>query len=137
MNGFKILLVDDEREFVDLLAKRLGNRDLLVECSYTGEEALNTLGEEHFDVVVLDVKMPGMDGVTVLKKIKDIDPDIDVILLTGHATLDTAVEGMKFDAFDYLVKPIEIDQLVQKLKDAFYKKSSPGGSGQWPAAPTA
>ena len=135
MDGNRVLLVDDEREFVELLAKRLRNRDMDITCVYNGEDALETLREEEYGVVVLDVKMPGIDGITALKEIKNLRPDTEVLLLTGHATLDTAVEGLKFDAFDYLVKPIEIDSLVRKLKEAFDRRSGTGGCGQWPIPP--
>ncbi len=125
MDNYKVLLVDDEKEFVDLLAKRLRSRELEVECVYSGTEALEAVREKKYDIVVLDVKMPGIDGIETLKEIKKSNPEIEVIMLTGHATLDTAVDGMKMDAFDYLEKPIAIENLMDKLKNAFNKRYYP------------
>jgi DNA-binding NtrC family response regulator len=88
----------------------------------SGEEALTTLKNNPVDVVVLDVKMPGMDGIETLKQIKKIRPLVEVIMLTGHANMEVAIEGMELGAFDYLMKPMEIDELLYKLQDAFKKK---------------
>ena len=119
----KILLVDDEVPFVDTMIKRLTKRNMEVLPAYSGEEALKKLAEnKRVEVVVLDVKMPGMDGIDTLKEIKKKFPLVEVIMLTGHATVESAIEGMKLGAFDYLMKPSDIDQLVEKVTEAAAKK---------------
>jgi DNA-binding NtrC family response regulator len=119
MSLAKVLLVDDEVPFVDTMVKRLSKRDFEIFTAYSGQEALDQL-QEHpsLDVVVLDVKMPGMDGITALKEIKSRYPVVEVIMLTAHATVESAIDGMKLGAFDYLMKPAEIDELVDKVKKA-------------------
>lgn len=123
VDSLRVLLVDDEAAFVDLLAKRLGNRGLDAKCVYNGRDAVDMLSKEKdFDVVILDMKMPGKDGMETLKEIKQIKPNLEVIILTGHATLDSAVEGLKMDAFDYMTKPIDIELLVNKLREVNISK---------------
>jgi len=117
----RILLVDDEDSFRLPLSKRLAKRGFVVEQAAGGNQCLVLLGEKNIDVVVLDVKMPGMSGIEVLQKIKARHPQIEVILLTGHATTASGVEGIKSGAFDYLTKPIELDQLVNKITQAHEK----------------
>ncbi|MFH0997261.1 MAG: response regulator [Pseudomonadota bacterium] len=118
-----VMLVDDEVPFVETMTKRLAKRDLTVISAHSGPEALTKLGkEDHVDVVVLDVKMPGMDGIETLKEIKKAHPLTEVIMLTGHATIETGIEGMKLGAFDYLMKPCDIDMLMQKVQEAKAKK---------------
>lgn len=119
----KVLLVDDEIEFIQTLVKRLNKRKLPATCAGSGEEALAALEQIPADVVVLDVKMPGMDGIDVLREIKSRHPLVEVIMLTGHADVDVAIEGMELGAFDYLMKPMEIDELLYKIQDAHQKKS--------------
>jgi DNA-binding NtrC family response regulator len=114
----RVLLVDDERDFLEVLMRRLGKRDVNVHGVSSGEEALQYLQAEPIDVAVLDVRMPGMDGITVLREIKKLNPLIEVIMLTGHASLEVALEGMRAGAFDYLMKPAEIDELLYKIQDA-------------------
>ena len=123
MESFSVLLVDDEKDFLDTLVKRLRMRQIQIDGVYSGPAALKLLETKPVDVVVLDVRMPGMDGVEVLKQIKDRHPLVEVIMLTGHANMEVAIEGMKLGAFDYLLKPIEIDQLLYKLQDAYQKKA--------------
>lgn len=123
MDGFQTLLVDDEIEFLDTLLKRLNKRELQVHGVRSGEEALAYLEKNAVDVVVLDVKMPGMDGVQVLREIKKRTPLVEVIMLTGHASVEVAIEGMELGAFDYLMKPINIDDLLYKIQDAHKKKA--------------
>ena len=123
MESFRVLIVDDEEDFTDTLTKRLKMRQIRVDGVYSGSEALDFLDEDPVDVVVLDVRMPGMDGVEVLREIKQRYPLIEVLMLTGHANVEVAIEGMRLGAFDYLLKPIEIDQLLYKLQDAYQKKS--------------
>ena len=118
MDTTHLLLVDDEDSFRLPLSKRLAKRGFVVEQAADGSQCLALLGEKRIDVVVLDVKMPGMSGIDVLQNIKSEHPDIEVILLTGHATTASGVEGIKSGAFDYLTKPIELDQLVNKITQA-------------------
>jgi DNA-binding NtrC family response regulator len=119
----KVLLVDDEAPFVEALAKRLDRRGVKVISAFSGAEALQKLQEDsRIDVVVLDVKMPGMDGVETLKAIKPAYPLVEVVMLTGHATVESAIEGMKLGALDYLMKPCDMDVLLAKLQDAKAKK---------------
>jgi len=122
MNSFRALLVDDEEEFLETLVKRLRKRKVNAEGAGNGEEALMILGRNPVDVVVLDVRMPGMDGIEVLREIKKSYPLIEVVMLTGHASMEVAIEGMEIGAFDYLMKPVDIDDLVYKLQDAYKKK---------------
>lgn len=123
VNGFSVLLVDDELEFLDTLIKRMKKRGLQVAGVNCGEDALAWLDREPVDVVVLDVKMPGLDGIETLREIKKRRPLVEVIMLTGHANMEVAVQGMELGAFDYLMKPMDIDELIYKLQDANRKKS--------------
>lgn len=122
MDNFRILLVDDEVEFLETLVKRLKKRDMNVSAVKSGEEALEWLDREPVDVAVLDVRMPGMDGIQTLREIKRRYPLTEVIMLTGHASFEVAVEGMELGAFDYLMKPINIDDLIYKVQDANKKR---------------
>ena len=121
MNNIRLLLVDDEDGFRRTIAKRLAKRGIDPEQAINGEECLSVLKNKPMDVVVLDVKMPGMNGIEVLHHIKDKYPKIEVILLTGHATTQDGVEGIKLGAFDYLSKPIELEHLLGKIRQAFEK----------------
>ena len=123
MEKCRVLLVDDERDFLEVLTRRLGKREVNVEGVSSGEEALQYLQAKPIDVAVLDVKMPGMDGLTALREIKKLNPLIEVIMLTGHASLEVALEGMRSGAFDYLMKPAEIDELLYKIQDAHRAKT--------------
>ena len=118
-----VLLVDDEVEFVDTLAKRMKKRKLTAASVNSGEDALEFLDQHPIDVVVLDVKMPGIDGIETLREIKQQYPLVEVIMLTGHANVEVAIQGMEIGAFDYLMKPMAIDDLVYKIQDAYKKKS--------------
>ena len=118
-----VLLVDDEVPFVETMTKRLKKRDLVVNVAFSGQEALDILDKHrNTDVVILDVKMPGMDGIETLEKMKKSYPLTEVVMLTGHATVESAIEGMKKGAYDYLMKPCDIDQLMQKVEEATQKK---------------
>lgn len=120
----KILLVDDEAPFVEALSKRLEKRGLTVSPAYSGKEALEKLDQDTtIDVVILDVKMPGMDGIETLKAIKSMHPLVEVIMLTGHATVESAIEGMKLGALDYLMKPCDMEVLMSKVQEAYDKKT--------------
>jgi len=119
----RILLVDDEKDFVEALAERLRNRDFHVTTAFSGKEALDTLEEYNFDVAIVDVKMPGLDGIETLKEIKKIKPLTEVLMLTGHGTVETAIEGMKHGAFDFLMKPSEMNILLEKIGSACERKA--------------
>jgi DNA-binding NtrC family response regulator len=119
----RVLLVDDEKEFVDQLSERLKHRDYDVTTVYSGQEALDKTRQFLYDVIVLDILMPEMDGIEALKNIKTIRPLAEVIMLTGHATVETAIEGMKLGAFDYLMKPTEIETLTEKINNAYQRKA--------------
>jgi DNA-binding NtrC family response regulator len=119
----KVLLVDDEVPFVDAMTRRLTKRDLEVLPAFTGMEALEKLEKEKsVEVVILDVKMPGIDGIETLREIKKKFPLVEVIMLTGHATVETAIEGMKLGAYDYLMKPCDMDVLMTKVSEAAARK---------------
>ncbi len=122
MDTFNVLLVDDEEEFLKTLVKRMKKRNVNATGVKSGEEALELLDQHPVDVVVLDVRMPGMDGIEALKEIKRRHPLIEVIMLTGHASVEVAVQGMELGAFDYLMKPIDIDELLYKVEDAHKNK---------------
>lgn len=125
MTDLFVMLVDDEVPFVETMTKRLGKRNLKIISAFNGDEALKKMDKNrNLDVIILDVKMPGMDGLDTLKEIKKISPLTEVIMLTGHATVESAIEGMKLGAYDYLMKPCDIDQLVSKVQDAAGKKEA-------------
>ena len=119
----KLLLVDDEADFRNTLLKRMQRRNVDVHGVDSGEKALAWLDREAVDVVILDVRMPGMDGIDTLRAIKARHPLIEVIMLTGHASMEVAIEGMALGAFDYLMKPMDMDELLYKAEDAFKKKT--------------
>ncbi len=120
-----IMLVDDEVPFVETMTKRLSKRELAVITAFSGEEALEMVKKNrNLDVIILDVKMPGMDGIETLKTLKKEYPLIEVIMLTGHGTMESAIEGMRLGAYDYLMKPCEIETLVEKVKEATEKKKA-------------
>ena len=122
MEGMKVLLVDDEEDFRTTLANRLRKRKLEVSEAEGGPEALASMNKQVFDVVVLDVRMPGMDGIEVLKRVKESHPLVEVIMLTGHASVESGIEGMRLGAFDYLMKPCDINDLIVKIQDAYQRK---------------
>ena len=120
--NIKVLLVDDEVEFVNTLAQRLTMRELLVDTVYDGPQALDFIKKVEPDVIVLDLKMPGLHGIEVLREIKKSSPNIQVIILTGHGTDADEVEARKLGGFEFLRKPADIDLLVAKIKEAFQEK---------------
>ena len=123
MSIAKILLADDEKPFVETMTKRLNKREIESVAAHDGKEALERLAEDDgIEVVILDIKMPVMDGMTALKEIKSKYPLVEVIMLTGHATVETGIDGMKMGAFDYLMKPCDMEQLVAKVKEAAERK---------------
>lgn len=123
MRECNVLLVDDEVDFLLPLRKRLAKRGLTVEEAHSGEEAIDRLASYAADVVVLDVKMTGMDGISTLHKIKQSWPLVEVIMLTGHASMEAAIRGMELGAFDYLMKPVDFVELCNKLEDAAVRKA--------------
>lgn len=114
----RVLLVDDEEEFVETLAERMRNRGMQVSTTNSGRDALDMVDAEPFDVVVLDLQMPGMNGMVALEKIKKRQPDIQIILLTGHATVATGVEAIKLGATDFVEKPVDVESLAALIRDA-------------------
>lgn len=123
MAKLKVLLVDDEEEFVKSLAERLRIRDLHSDTAYNGEQALAYIHGHEPDVMVLDLRMPGMGGMEVLRETRKTHPDIQVIMLTGHGTRNHQNEAMRLGAFDYLQKPVNIDMLMSKITKAYEKKA--------------
>ncbi|MDP2861425.1 MAG: response regulator [Desulfobacterales bacterium] len=125
METFRVLAVDDETDFLETIVNRLLKRKIEATGVPGGEAALALMKEKNFDVVLLDIKMPGgMDGIEILREIKKIQPLTEVILLTGHASVETSIEGLKSGAFDYLLKPVKFVELLEKLIAAFEKKNA-------------
>ena len=123
MSYLRLLLVDDEERFLSttrILLEKRGVKN--VQTATNGQDALKILKKGAVDVVVLDVKMPGMDGVEVLRKIRQEHPLVEVIMLTGHASTESAVQGLKLGAFDYVMKPIDVSDLLEKIEEAYEKK---------------
>jgi DNA-binding NtrC family response regulator len=118
MAEYRVLLVDDEEEFVSAFSERLMLRGIEVDSALNGEEALARLLENEFEVVILDVMMPGLGGLEVLRQIKTTHPNTQVILLTGHGATREGIEGMRLGAFDYLIKPVDIEEMLEKMKEA-------------------
>ena len=117
----QVIIIDDETAFLDVLIKRLVKRGIQVTGADNGENGISLFKTNPVDIVVLDVCMPGIDGIQTLKTIKKIQPWTQVILLTGLTCLDTARVGMDLDAFDYMMKPIKMNELIYKLEDAYDK----------------
>ena len=120
--NIRVLLVDDEEQFVEVLAQRLQARNCQVESAFNGDDAIAFVNAHEVDVVILDVLMPGRDGVETLREIKRIKPLVEVIMLTGHGTVETAIQGMKLGAYDYLMKPTDTTELVDKITKAHQRK---------------
>ena len=122
MDKNRVLLVDDEEEFVRALAKRLTAKGFNVESSGDGESAVEKVKQSDFEVIVLDLAMPGMDGLETLKRLRQINSDLQVILLTGHGTIRSGVEAMKVGATDFLEKPAEFPELLAKIREAVARR---------------
>ncbi len=122
MEKFRVLVVDDEEDFLETIVKRLQDRNLETAGVTSGEKALQFLEDQDVDVVVLDVRMPGMDGIETLKEIKKKKPTIEVIMLTGHASVESGIQGMQLGAFDYVMKPVPLDELLDKMRQAYERK---------------
>jgi DNA-binding NtrC family response regulator len=127
MKDIKILLVDDEVIFTKNMSRLLESRGYHVTAVYSGDEAIKALDQDKYDVMVLDLKMPGMDGITTFKEIKKLQLlPTGTLILTGHGAIDTALEAIKLGAYDYLTKPCEVDELVEKIEDAWEKNNNNG-----------
>jgi DNA-binding NtrC family response regulator len=113
-----ILLVDDEEEFLKVLSQRLEGRGMKVDTSTTGEAAIEKAQSKGFDAIVLDLAMPGVDGMETLKRIKNENPDLQIIMLTGHASVDKGVEAIKEGAVDFMEKPVDLNKLLKKIEEA-------------------
>ncbi len=123
MSIANVLLVDDEISFVETFSERLELRNFETSKAFGGQEALQVLEKnKNIEVVILDVKMPGMDGIETLAEIKRVNPLVEVMMLSGHADVASAIEGMKQGAFDYLMKPVDMDQIITKVTEAAAKK---------------
>jgi DNA-binding response OmpR family regulator len=124
MAEISVLLVDDEEDFVTTLAERLQLRGFTVSFETDGEQALSLIEASDLNIVILDLMMPGLGGLEVLQRIKEINPQIPVILLTGHGDEKEGPQGMRLGAFDYLMKPLDIDELVEKIQEAVAGRKS-------------
>ena len=130
MRALQVLIIDDEEELVSALVERLNLRGFEAQGATTGGEALSLLQDHECDVVLLDMKMPGLDGLEVIRRIKQLRPALEVVLLTGHGSANAIEEGMALGAFDYLMKPVKIDDLVRILAAAGAGKAPDAGKGK-------
>jgi two-component system NtrC family response regulator len=121
-NSIRVLLVDDEADLLQTLSKRLLRQGYTVKMSFSGEEAIQAAKQENFDVAVVDLKMPGIDGIETQKRLRDIQPFLQCIVLTGHGSIESALESGQEEAFQYLLKPVDYDHLVAVIKEAYDKK---------------
>jgi DNA-binding NtrC family response regulator len=117
-----VLLVDDEEQFLRVLSERLANRGLQVDSVTSGEEAVAQVENKNFDAVVLDLAMPGINGIETMKRIKEKRPDLEIIILTGHATVKVGIEAMKLGAEDFLEKPVDLNVLLERIREAKHKR---------------
>jgi DNA-binding NtrC family response regulator len=129
MEKFKVLIVDDELDFLETIVKRIRARNVEVSGVESGYLALEALDSSSPDVIILDVRMPGMDGIETLREIKKRKPLTEVIMLTGHASVESGIQGMQLGAFDYLMKPIALDELLEKVHQAYERKLTQEGRG--------
>ncbi len=118
----RVLLIDDEETLLEYLAKRLLKMGFTVKATFSGPEAIEAAKGEHFDVAVVDLKMPGMDGVETQRRLREVQPFLQCIVLTGHGSIESALESGQEEAFDYLMKPVDYDKLVDVIKKAYQKK---------------
>jgi DNA-binding NtrC family response regulator len=126
----RVLLVDDERDFLDIMAERIRARGMTVTTATSAEEAAKMVKMGSYDTVIMDFMMPAMDGFKALKLLKDIQPEIQVILLTGDATADKCSEALRLGALDVIEKPADLNLLIQKIKDARDRKPNPASCKQ-------
>ena len=122
MPSFRVLIVDDEEEFVETIVKRLKDRGLTAEGVTSGREALDLMQTRDFDVVILDVKMPGMDGIETLREMKKRKPLTEVIMLTGHGSVESGIQGLQLGAYNYVMKPVPLDELLSQMNQAYERK---------------
>jgi DNA-binding NtrC family response regulator len=122
MKRARVLIVDDEEAFADNIAKLISKRGYDIKAVYNGQSALTALDEDDFDVIILDLKMPGMDGLTTLKNIKGKKPSVEVIILTGHGSMESGIDGIQLGAFDFIMKPVRFDELYDKIRQAYQRK---------------
>jgi DNA-binding NtrC family response regulator len=130
MKEARILLVDDEAVFANNMSKLLSRRGYQVTAVNSGDEALRALMDNSFDVMVLDLKMPGMDGIATMHEMKKLGLLTEVLILTGHGSIDTALEAIQIGAYDYVTKPCEIAELVSKIEAAFERKATKENKGK-------
>ncbi len=119
----KVLIIDDEKDFLDIMAERMGARGMEVSTTTSAEKALKMVLKESYDAVIMDFMMPEMNGIEALKAIKEKNPEMQIILLTGHATVEKTVEAMKAGATDFIEKPADLDALSEKIKKAHNQKA--------------
>ncbi len=124
MEKLKMMIVDDEKRFLSTTRKLLERKNIDVLTASSGAEALEKLRANNVHVVILDVKMPGLDGVATLRAIKRNFPMVEVIMLTGHATVESAIEGLKSGAVDYLMKPADLEDIIEKATKAFHRRAA-------------
>ena len=122
MENLRVLVVDDEADFLETIVMRLRRRKIDASGVDSGKKAIEIVENERFDVVVLDVLMPGLDGIETLKLLKKKKPFIEVIILTGHGSVESGLQGMQFGAFDYIMKPADLDELLEKIQQAYERK---------------
>jgi len=122
MDKFKVMIVDDELDFLETIVKRLKVRGIDATGVESGYKALEVLDGSNPDVIILDVKMPGLDGIETLREIKKKKPLTEVIMLTGHASVESGIQGMQLGAFDYVMKPVALDELLEKMRQAYERK---------------
>jgi two-component system, OmpR family, response regulator len=134
MRTAKILLVDDEVAFANNIAKLISKRGYDIITVYNGESAVKAVDENDFDVIVLDLKMPGMDGMAALKLIKGKKPGVEVIILTGHGSFESGIDGMQLGAFDFIMKPVRFEDLHEKIRQAYQRKLILEERGKGPEA---
>ncbi|MFC1555765.1 response regulator [candidate division KSB1 bacterium] len=123
MKGAKVLLVDDEKEFTAVLKERLESRDIIVDTVHNGRDALEKVKEKSFDAIVVDLMMPEIDGIETLKLLREYNSDLQVILLTGHASIEKGIEAVKLGAMDFLEKPAELEKLLGQIREARVKRA--------------
>jgi DNA-binding NtrC family response regulator len=123
MKTIRVLIIDDEPDFLETLVKRLQRRKIDAVGVGSGEAALRLIEEQSFDVAILDMRMPGMDGIDTLKVLKKKAPLMEVIMLTGHASVESGMQGMQIGAFDYVIKPADFDDLIERVDQAYQRKA--------------
>jgi len=122
MESFRVLVVDDEEDFIDAIVKRLRSKGLYAEGVTRGQDALRILEDQDFDVCILDVRMPGMDGIQTLREMKKKRPLLEVLMLTGHGSVESGIQGLQLGAYNYVMKPVPFDDLLEQLVNAYERK---------------